>query len=99
MLAWTNKGFIRELFIRYNALRFPQSHSLRELKLPFRGIVGAKIVANYTINKRSRKKGTVYCARVRAKESGVVTFSKSKTFNSKVAATRWAKETVHKVSA
>lgn len=54
-------------------------------------------MANYTINKRTRKNGTVYCARVRTKESGVVTFSKSKTFNSKIAATRWAKETVHKV--
>ncbi|AOW76880.1 integrase [Colwellia sp. PAMC 20917] len=54
-------------------------------------------MANYTINKRSRKNGIVYCARVRTKESGVVTFSKSKTFNSKVAATRWAKETIHKV--
>ena len=54
-------------------------------------------MANYSINKRSRKNGTAYCARVRTKESGVVVFSRSKTFNSKVAATKWAKETVHKV--
>jgi integrase len=54
-------------------------------------------LANYTITKRTRKSGTVYCARVRSKEHGVVTFSKSKTFNSKVSATKWAKEIVHKV--
>ncbi|MEZ9539497.1 tyrosine-type recombinase/integrase [Shewanella sp. 10N.286.51.B8] len=54
-------------------------------------------MANYTINKRTRKNDTVYCARVRVKEKGIVTFSKSKTFHSKVAATRWAKNTVHKV--
>ncbi len=54
-------------------------------------------MANYTISKKTRKNGIVYCARVRSKESGIVTFSKSKTFNSKVAATRWAREIIHKV--
>ncbi|MBT1066146.1 site-specific integrase [Bowmanella sp. Y26] len=54
-------------------------------------------MANYTISKRQRKNATVYCARVRVKENGVVTFSKSKTFIHKTAAIKWAKETVYKV--
>lgn len=54
-------------------------------------------MANYTISKRTRKNGTVYCARVRVKDSGIVTFSKSKTFNSKSAATKWARHVIHKV--
>ncbi|OBT08230.1 integrase [Shewanella sp. UCD-FRSSP16_17] len=54
-------------------------------------------MAYYTISKKLRKKESVYLARVRSKESGVVTFSKSKTFHSKVAATRWAREIIHKI--
>lgn len=54
-------------------------------------------MANYTISKRIRKNQTVYCVRVRAKDSGIVTFSKSKTFNSKAAAIKWAKHTINKV--
>lgn len=54
-------------------------------------------MANYTISKRPKKNGFVYYARVRQKESGIVTFSKSKTFHSKSAATSWAKQIVHKV--
>ena len=56
-----------------------------------------KFMANYTITKRPNKNGVVYYARVRAKEKGVVTFSKSKSFHSKAAATKWSKELVHKV--
>jgi len=54
-------------------------------------------MAYYTISKQTKKNGIAYCARVRAKESGVVVFSKSKTFSTKTAATKWAKETVNKV--
>jgi len=54
-------------------------------------------MAHYSISKRSNKKGIVYYARVRSKENGVVTFCKSKSFHSKSAATKWAKELVHKV--
>lgn len=54
-------------------------------------------MAHYSISKRVRKNQTVYCARVRSKESGVVTFSTSKTFHSKAAAAKWAKNMVHKV--
>lgn len=54
-------------------------------------------MAHYSISKRVRKNQTVYCARVRSKESGVVTFSTSKTFHNKATATKWAKSMVHKV--
>ena len=54
-------------------------------------------MANYTISKRSNKNGTVFYARVRVKEKGLVTFSKSKSFHSKVAATKWAQEILRKV--
>jgi hypothetical protein len=54
-------------------------------------------MAYYSISKKLRKKESVYLARVRSKESGVITFSKSKTFHSKVAATRWAREIIHKI--
>lgn len=54
-------------------------------------------MAHYSISKRVRKNQTVYCARVRNKESGIVTFSTSKTFHSKSSASKWAKNMVHKV--
>jgi integrase len=54
-------------------------------------------VAHYSISKRVRKNQTIYCVRVRNKESGVVTFSKSKSFHSKTAAVQWAKQMTHKV--
>ncbi len=56
-------------------------------------------MANYTISKRSNKNGNVYSVRVRVriKEKNIVTFSKSKSFHSKVAATQWAKKLIHKV--
>ena len=54
-------------------------------------------MAYYSITKTMRKNITVYCARVRNKESGIVTFSKSKTFQSKAAATKWARNMVHKI--
>ena len=54
-------------------------------------------MAYYSITKTLRKNINVYQVRVRNKESGVVTFSKSKTFQSKVAAKKWAKSMVHKV--
>lgn len=54
-------------------------------------------MANITISKGTRKNGVSYTARVRQKQSGIITFSKSKTFNTKSAANKWAKETAHKV--
>lgn len=54
-------------------------------------------MAHYSISKRVRKNQTVYCARVRNKESGVITFSTPKTFHSKASAIKWAKSMVQKV--
>lgn len=54
-------------------------------------------MANYSISKRVGKNGTVFSVRVRSKEKGIVTFSQSKTFHTKAAATKWAKITVNKV--
>lgn len=54
-------------------------------------------MAHYSISKRVRKNQTVYCARVRSKESGVITFSTPKTFHSKASAIKWAKSMVQKV--
>lgn len=54
-------------------------------------------MAHYSISKRARKNGHVYCVRVREKESGVVTFSTSKTFSTKATAVGWAKMMVAKV--
>lgn len=49
------------------------------------------------ITKRQRKNETVYLARMRSKESGVIAFSKSKTFHTKTAANKWTKKIVHKL--
>lgn len=54
-------------------------------------------MANISISKGTRKNGVSYTARVRQKQSGIITFSKSKTFNTKSAASKWGKETAHKV--
>lgn len=54
-------------------------------------------MANYTISKRQKRGQTVYIARVREKELGIVTFSRAKTFHTKTAATAWAKNLVNKV--
>ncbi|GAA6184910.1 site-specific integrase [Aliiglaciecola sp. NS0011-25] len=54
-------------------------------------------MANYSITKRASKNGNSYSVRVRSKEKGVVIFSKSKSFKSKVLAVKWAKSTVNKV--
>lgn len=58
---------------------------------------GSNKMANISITKGTRKNGVSYTARVRQKQSGIITFSKSKTFNTKSAANKWAKETAHKV--
>lgn len=54
-------------------------------------------MANISISKGTRKNGVCYTARVRQIQSNIVTFSKSKTFSTKSAALKWAKETVYKV--
>lgn len=54
-------------------------------------------MAYYSITKTTRKNINVYRVRVRNKESGVITFSKSKTFQNKAAAVKWAKGMVHKI--
>lgn len=59
--------------------------------------MGENQMANISISKGMRKNGVSYTARVRQKENNVVTFSKSKTFSTKMAATKWAKETVYKI--
>lgn len=57
---------------------------------------GLNQMANISISKGTRKNGVSYTARVRQKQSGIITCSKSKTFNTKAAAHKWAKETAHK---
>ena len=54
-------------------------------------------MAYYSITKTTRKNINVYRVRVRNKESGIITFSKSKTFQNKAAAMKWAKGMVHKI--
>lgn len=54
-------------------------------------------MAYYSITKTTRKNINVYRVRVRNKESGVITFSKSKTSQNKAAAVKWAKGMVHKI--
>lgn len=54
-------------------------------------------MAYYSISEKKKNTGNAFCVRVRNKESGVVTYSKSKTFSSKTAAIKWGKEMVHKV--
>lgn len=54
-------------------------------------------MAYYSISEKKKNTGNAFCIRVRNKEAGVVTFSKSKTFNSKTAAVKWGKEMVNKV--
>jgi len=54
-------------------------------------------MAYYSISEKKKNTGNAFCVRVRNKEAGVVTFSKSKTFSSKTAAVKWGKEMVNKV--
>lgn len=54
-------------------------------------------MANISISKGTRKNGVSYTARVSQKQGGIITFYKSKTFKTKSAANKWAKETAPKV--
>jgi integrase len=54
-------------------------------------------MANCSILKRTNKNGVTYLARVRQRENGVSVFSKSKTFELKSAAEKWARTLLHKI--
>ncbi len=51
-------------------------------------------MAFYSINKRLRGERTVYSTSVKQKNKGKIVFSKSKTFTSRTAALKWARELI-----